>query len=62
MLIKFGLFFKKMLTRMYLTKDESILPGHKPMMDRLTLLLGSNASGDPNLKPMLKYIGSFFYE
>jgi hypothetical protein len=41
-----GLFWKKMLRRMYITKDEIALPGHKPMKDRLTLLLGSNASGD----------------
>jgi hypothetical protein len=52
---KIGLFLKKMLRRMYLTKDEFILQGHKAMTDRLTLLLCSNASGDPKLKPMLMY-------
>jgi hypothetical protein len=30
---KIGLFLKKMLRRMYLTKDKFILPGHKPEVD-----------------------------
>ncbi|GFR06814.1 uncharacterized protein TNCT_63441 [Trichonephila clavata] len=31
--------------RIYITKDEKSVPGHKPMKDRLTLLLGANVSG-----------------
>jgi hypothetical protein len=41
--------------RTYITKNKIAFPGHKPMKDRLTLLLGSNASGDFKLKPMLVY-------
>lgn len=41
-----GLFWKNMPKRTYITKEEKALPGHKPMKDRLTLLLCGNASGD----------------
>ncbi|XP_042229138.1 tigger transposable element-derived protein 1-like isoform X1 [Homarus americanus] len=50
-----GLFWKKMPKRTFISKDEAALPGHKPMKDRLALLLGANASGDFRLKPMLVY-------
>jgi transposase-like protein len=50
-----GLLWKRMPNRTYITKDEKSLPGHKPMKDRLTLLLGANASGDTKLKPLLVY-------
>ena len=50
-----GLFWKKMPSRTYITKEEKSLPGHKPMKDRLTLLLCGNASGDFKIKPMLVY-------
>lgn len=50
-----GLFWKKMPKRTFITREEASLPGHKPMKDRLTLLLGANASGDFKLKPMLVY-------
>ena len=43
-----GLFWKRIPNRTYITKDEKSVPGHKPMKDRLTLLLGANASGDMN--------------
>ncbi|GFW22707.1 tigger transposable element-derived protein 1 [Trichonephila clavipes] len=46
---------KRMPNRTYITKDEKSVPGHKPMKDRLTLLLGANASGDMKLKPLLVY-------
>lgn len=50
-----GLFWKKMPKRTYITKEEKLLPGHKPMKDRLTLLLCANASGDFKIKPLLVY-------
>jgi len=48
-----GLFWKKMPRRTYITNEEKALPGHKPMKDRLTLLLYGNASGDFKIKPLL---------
>lgn len=50
-----GLFWKKMPSRTFITKEEKKKPGHKPMKDRLTLLLCSNASGDFRVKPLLVY-------
>ncbi|XP_034979547.1 tigger transposable element-derived protein 1 [Zootoca vivipara] len=50
-----GLFWKRMPRRTYITMEEKALPGHKPMKDRLTLLLCANASGDFKLKPLLVY-------
>ncbi|GIY07058.1 hypothetical protein CDAR_282281 [Caerostris darwini] len=41
-----GLFWKKMPNRTYITTEEKMMPGHKPMKDRLTLALCANASGD----------------
>ncbi|XP_051924896.1 tigger transposable element-derived protein 1-like [Hippocampus zosterae] len=50
-----GLFWRKMPKRTWLTKEEKARPGHKPMKDKLTLLLCANASGDCQLKPLLVY-------
>ena len=50
-----GLFWKKMPNRTYITEEEKTLPGHKPMKDRLTILLCGNASGDFKVKPRLVY-------
>jgi len=50
-----GLFWEKMPRRTYITEEEKTLPGHKPMKDRLTLLLCGNASGDFKIKPSLVY-------
>nr|XP_053643175.1 tigger transposable element-derived protein 1-like [Cherax quadricarinatus]XP_053643176.1 tigger transposable element-derived protein 1-like [Cherax quadricarinatus]XP_053643177.1 tigger transposable element-derived protein 1-like [Cherax quadricarinatus]XP_053643178.1 tigger transposable element-derived protein 1-like [Cherax quadricarinatus] len=50
-----GLFWKKMPSRTYITEEEKALPGHKPMKDRLTLLMCANASGDCKVKPLLVY-------
>jgi len=50
-----GLFWKKMPRRTNITKEEKALLGHKPMKDRLTLLLCGNASGDFKIKPLLVY-------
>jgi hypothetical protein len=50
-----GLFWKRLPNQSYITQEEMKLPGHKPMKDRLTLLLAANASGDFKLKPLLIY-------
>ncbi|GCC41489.1 hypothetical protein chiPu_0025036 [Chiloscyllium punctatum] len=50
-----GPFWKKMPKRSYITQEEKTLPGHKPMKDRLTLLLCAKASGDCKIKPLLVY-------
>ncbi|XP_071056893.1 tigger transposable element-derived protein 1-like [Onthophagus taurus] len=50
-----GLFWKKLPNRTYVTQETSRLLGHKPMKDRVTLLLGANSSGDMKLKPMFVY-------
>lgn len=50
-----GLFWKKLPKRTYITKEEASLPGHKPMKDRLTLMMCANASGDLKIKPLLVY-------
>ncbi|XP_051909559.1 tigger transposable element-derived protein 1-like [Hippocampus zosterae] len=50
-----GLFWKKMPKRTYITREEKSLRGHKPMKDRLTLLLCANATGDCKVKPLLVY-------
>ena len=44
---------KKMQNRTYITKQKKTLPGHKPMKDRITLLLCGNASENFMVKPML---------
>ncbi|GFV29880.1 tigger transposable element-derived protein 1 [Trichonephila clavipes] len=48
-----GIYWKKLLNRTYITKDENSASGHKASKDRVTLLLCSNASGDRMLKPLL---------
>ncbi|CAH2245856.1 tigger transposable element-derived 1-like [Pelobates cultripes] len=39
----------------FITEEETSLPGHKPMKDRLTLLFCANASEDLKIKPLLVY-------
>ncbi|XP_045117649.1 tigger transposable element-derived protein 1-like [Portunus trituberculatus] len=50
-----GLYWKKMPDQTYISKEEKTMPGFKAAKDRLTLLLGGNASGDLKLKPLLVY-------
>ncbi|XP_042225918.1 tigger transposable element-derived protein 1-like [Homarus americanus] len=50
-----GLYWKKMLDRTYIAKEEKTMPGFKALKDRITLLLGGNAAGDCKLKPLLAY-------
>ncbi|XP_068250249.1 tigger transposable element-derived protein 1-like [Palaemon carinicauda] len=53
---KTEIFWKKMLQRTYITHEENPMPGHKPMKNRFTLLLCSNASGDYKIKPLLVFL------
>ncbi|XP_068204478.1 tigger transposable element-derived protein 1-like isoform X2 [Palaemon carinicauda] len=50
-----SLFWKKLPKRTYITAEENLVVGHKPMKDRLSLLLCANASGDCKIKPLLVY-------
>ena len=50
-----GLFWKRMPRRTCIMKEETTLPGHKAMKDRLTLLFCANALGDSKVKPLLMY-------
>jgi hypothetical protein len=50
-----GLFWKKMPESIYISKEEKTMPRFKAEKDRLTLLLGGNASGNYRLKPLLVY-------
>ncbi|XP_067944890.1 tigger transposable element-derived protein 1-like [Watersipora subatra] len=40
-----GLFWKKMLEKTYISREEKTMPGYKAAKDRLTLMLGANAEG-----------------
>ncbi|CAH2283064.1 tigger transposable element-derived 1-like [Pelobates cultripes] len=52
---KMGLFWKKMPKSTYITAEEKVMSGHKPMKDCLTLLFCANASNDFKVKPLLIY-------
>jgi hypothetical protein len=48
-----GLFYHKMPSRTYISKEEKTKPRHKASKKRVTLLLGGNASGTYKVKPLL---------
>ncbi|CAH2325675.1 tigger transposable element-derived 1-like [Pelobates cultripes] len=50
-----GLFWKRMPSRTFISREQKRAPGFKAVKDRLTLLLGGNASGDFRIKPLLVY-------
>ena len=50
-----GLYWKRLPSRTYVTKEEKSAPGFKVAKDRFTLLLCANASGTYRCKPMLVY-------
>ena len=49
------LYWKRMPERTFLSRRERRAPGFKVAKDRISLLLGGNASGDFQLKPLLIY-------
>ncbi|KAJ7344636.1 hypothetical protein JRQ81_000586 [Phrynocephalus forsythii] len=52
---KTGLFWKRMPKKTFIIKEETKMPGQKPMKGRLTLLFCANASGDLKVMPLLLY-------
>ena len=44
-----------MPTRTFISMEEKAASGFKAAKDRLTILLGGNASGELQLKPLLVY-------
>ena len=50
-----GLFWKKMPSKTFISKEEISASGFKAAKDRLTLLLGGNSTGDFRMKPLLIY-------
>ncbi|CAH2306756.1 tigger transposable element-derived 1-like [Pelobates cultripes] len=52
---KTGLFWKRIPSRTFISREQKRAPGFKAVKDRLTLLLGGNASGDFRIKPLLVY-------
>jgi hypothetical protein len=49
------LFWKRMLSRMFVSVQEKVAPGFKASKDRCMLLLVGNASGDYKIKPLMVY-------
>lgn len=50
-----GLFWKRMPSRTFISREEKSAPGFKAAKDRLTVLLCGNAEGDFKCKPFLVY-------
>nr|XP_022902916.1 tigger transposable element-derived protein 1-like [Onthophagus taurus] len=50
-----GLYWKKLPSRTFISREERSAPGFKAAKDRLTVLLGSNVSGSLKFKPMVVY-------
>ena len=44
-----------MPNRTYITKEEKSTPGHKPMKDRITILICANAGGECKINRMVIY-------
>ena len=50
-----GLYWEKLPSRTYISREEKSAPGFKASKDRLNLLLGGDASVTLKLKPLLVY-------
>ena len=50
-----GLYWEKLPSRIYISREEKSAHGYEASNDRLTLLLGGNASRTLKLKPLLVY-------
>ena len=50
-----GLFFFNMPNRTYITKEKKSMTEHKPMKDRITILLCTNASDNCKIIAMVIY-------
>ena len=50
-----GFFWKRMPCRTYITKEETTLPGHKPMRTGLLRSFVPMLQGDCKVKPLLMY-------
>jgi hypothetical protein len=50
-----GLFWKRMPSRTFISREEKQASGFKVSKERLSLLLGGNLEGDLKLKPLLVY-------
>ncbi|XP_049276770.1 tigger transposable element-derived protein 1-like [Anopheles funestus] len=50
-----ALFWKKMPSRSFVTKEMDSMPGYKAAKDRITLMIGGNLAGDLKLKPLVVY-------
>lgn len=53
--VETGLFWKKMPSRTTIKEEQEAFLDHKPMKDRLSLMLCGNASGCLKIKPLLVY-------
>ena len=50
-----GLYWKRMLSRTFISHEKKTASGFKLSKDCVTILLGGNAEGDCKLKPMPVY-------
>ena len=54
-----GLYWKRRPDRSYISKEEKLIPSYKAAKDRLTLLFGGNASGEPKRYTMQEMASGF---